>query len=98
HGALGGGVCAIRKRIVWLVRVIRKHVPQHDRLAKAGNDLPHDGGRPLCDGWSLGSALELDAAQELSEQCQMNFVGQRQTCAPSAAIAEIAGDPDGPDV
>jgi hypothetical protein len=90
---LFGIVRAVRERVIRLVWMQGKDIPQEDRRFNLAQDAPDNRGRTLCDGFAFRWPRRCDPPA-CAMRLHMNIVGERKPRATPAAIPEISSNPD----
>ena len=86
-------MAAVGQRVVRLMWMERKHIPEQNGPSDLGDHLPDDRSRTFRYDRATRSPLKRDAAEELRHLRKMDFVSERNPGPPAATIAKIAGNP-----
>ena len=88
-------VTAVRHRVVPLMRMKRKNVPEENRSLQIFQNLPNHRGRSLGNGRAFCRPRQGRCSEELCVVDEMHLVSKRETGSPPSAITEVARYPHG---
>jgi hypothetical protein len=88
-------VTAVRHRVVPLMRMKRKNVPEENRSLQIFQNLPNHRSRSLSNGRTFCRSRQRWRSEERCVFDEMYIVGKSEASSPSSAVTEIARYPHG---